>query len=159
MVNYRGESRELALPPLGPYPGGTQPGGTQPVRTSAPPASDDELFTESTPLAPRSPYSATKASADLLALAYHRTHGLDVVVTRCSNNYGPYQFPEKLIPLMVCNAMKGEPLPVYGDGLNVRDWIHVQDHCRGLDAVLRKGRSGEVYNFGGARRSAPTFRS
>ena len=116
---------------------------------SAPPASDDELFTESTPLAPRSPYSATKASADLLALAYHRTHGLDVVVTRCSNNYGPYQFPEKLIPLMVCNAMKGEPLPVYGDGLNVRDWIHVQDHCRGLDAVLRKGRSGEVYNFGG----------
>ncbi len=116
---------------------------------SAPPASDDELFTESTPLAPRSPYSATKASGDLLALAYHRTHGLDVVVTRCSNNYGPYQFPEKLIPLMVRNAMKGEPLPVYGDGLNVRDWIHVRDHCRGLDAALRKGRSGEVYNFGG----------
>ena len=108
-----------------------------------------ELFTESTPLAPRSPYSATKASGDLLALAYHRTHGLDVVVTRCSNNYGPYQFPEKLIPLMVSNAMKGEPLPVYGDGLNVRDWIHVGDHCRGLDAALRKGRSGEVYNFGG----------
>ncbi len=116
---------------------------------SASPDSDDELFTESTPLAPRSPYSATKASGDLLALAYHRTHGLDVVVTRCSNNYGPYQFPEKLIPLMVSNAMKGEPLPVYGDGLNVRDWIHVQDHCRGLDAALRKGRSGEVYNFGG----------
>ena len=116
---------------------------------SAPPASDDELFTESTPLAPRSPYSATKASGDLLALAYHQTHGLDVVVTRCSNNYGPYQFPEKLIPLMVSNAMKGEPLPVYGDGLNVRDWIHVRDHCRGLDAALRKGRSGEAYNFGG----------
>jgi len=108
-----------------------------------------ERFTESTPLAPRSPYSATKASGDMLALAYHRTHGLDVVVTRCSNNYGPYQFPEKLIPLMVSNAMKGEPLPVYGDGLNVRDWIHVRDHCRGLDAALREGRAGEVYNFGG----------
>ena len=106
-------------------------------------------FTESTPLAPRSPYSATKASGDLLALAYHRTHGLDVVVTRCSNNYGPYQFPEKLIPLMVSNSMKGDPLPVYGDGLNVRDWIHVRDHCRGLDAALRKGRPGEAYNFGG----------
>ena len=119
------------------------------ARGSARRDSDDELFTESTPLAPRSPYSATKASGDLLALAYHRTHGLDVVVTRCSNNYGPYQFPEKLIPLMVCNAMKGEPLPVYGDGLNVRDWIQVRDHCRGLDAALRKGRSGEAYNFGG----------
>ena len=116
---------------------------------SAPPASEHELFTESTPLAPRSPYSATKASGDMLALAYHRTHGLDVVVTRCSNNYGPFQFPEKLIPLMVNNAMKGEPLPVYGDGLNVRDWIHVRDHCRGLDAALRKGRAGEAYNFGG----------
>ena len=108
-----------------------------------------ERFTESTPLAPRSPYSATKAAGDMLALSYHWTHGLDVVVTRCSNNYGPYQFPEKLIPLMVSNAMKGDPLPVYGDGLNVRDWIHVQDHCRGLDASLRKGRSGEAYNFGG----------
>jgi dTDP-glucose 4,6-dehydratase len=108
-----------------------------------------ERFTESTPLAPRSPYSATKAAGDMLALAYHRTHGLDVVVTRCSNNYGPYQFPEKLIPLMVANAMKGDALPVYGDGLNVRDWIHVQDHCRGLDAALRKGRPGEAYNFGG----------
>jgi len=108
-----------------------------------------ERFTESTPLTPRSPYSATKASGDMLALAYHRTHGLDVVVTRCSNNYGPYQFPEKLIPLMVCNALKGDPLPVYGDGLNVRDWIHVRDHCRGLDGALRKGRSGEAYNFGG----------
>ena len=116
---------------------------------SGPPDTDDELFTESTPLAPRSPYSATKAAGDMLALAYHRTHGLDVVVTRCSNNYGPYQFPEKLIPLMVANALKGEPLPVYGDGLNVRDWIHVRDHCRGLDAALREGRSGEAYNFGG----------
>jgi len=116
---------------------------------AAPPEPDHELFTESTPLAPRSPYSATKASGDMLALAYHRTHGLDVVVTRCSNNYGPYQFPEKLIPLMVNNAIKGEPLPVYGDGLNVRDWIHVRDHCRGLDAALRKGQPGEAYNFGG----------
>lgn len=106
-------------------------------------------FTESTPLTPRSPYSATKASGDMLAVAYHSTHGLDVVVTRCSNNYGPYQFPEKLIPLMVTNAMSGESLPVYGDGLNVRDWIHVSDHCRGLDLALRQGRSGEVYNFGG----------
>ena len=85
----------------------------------------------------------------MLVLAYHRTHGLDVVVTRCSNNYGPYQFPEKLIPLMVTNAMSGEPLPVYGDGLNVRDWIHVNDHCRGLDLALRQGKPGEVYNFGG----------
>ncbi len=106
-------------------------------------------FTESTPLAPRSPYSATKAAGDMLALAYHRTHGLDVVITRCSNNYGPYQFPEKLIPLMVSNAMAGESLPVYGDGLNVRDWIQVGDHCRGLDLALRKGTAGEVYNFGG----------
>ncbi|MEE2668947.1 MAG: dTDP-glucose 4,6-dehydratase [Gemmatimonadota bacterium] len=113
------------------------------------PQVDPLRFTESTPLAPRSPYSATKASGDMLAVAYHCTHGLDVVVTRCSNNYGPHQFPEKLIPLMVTNAMRGEPLPVYGDGLNVRDWIHVSDHCRGLDLALQQGRSGEVYNFGG----------
>ena len=124
-------------------------GGDTAGRDAAPMAPEDDRFTESTPLAPRSPYSATKASGDMLLLAYHRTHGLDAVVTRCSNNYGPYQFPEKLIPLMVSNAMKGEPLPVYGDGLNVRDWIHVRDHCRGLDAALRKGRSGEAYNFGG----------
>jgi len=116
---------------------------------AGPMAAEDEFFTELTPLAPRSPYSATKASADMLVLAYHQTHGLDAIVTRCSNNYGPYQFPEKLIPLMVSNAMKGDALPVYGDGLNVRDWIHVRDHCRGLDAALRKGRSGEAYNFGG----------
>ena len=128
------------------------PGRDAAGRTAAdagPLAAEDEFFTESTPLAPRSPYSATKAAADMLVLAYHRTHGLDAIVTRCSNNYGPYQFPEKLIPLMVSNAMKGDPLPVYGDGLNVRDWIHVRDHCRGLDAALRKGRSGEAYNFGG----------
>jgi dTDP-glucose 4,6-dehydratase len=106
-------------------------------------------FTESTPLAPRSPYAATKAAADLLALAYHATHGMDVVVTRCSNNYGPYQFPEKLIPLMIANALEEEPLPVYGDGLNVRDWIHVDDHCRGIHAALTRGRAGRIYNFGG----------
>jgi dTDP-glucose 4,6-dehydratase len=106
-------------------------------------------FTEDTPLAPRSPYAATKAAADLLALSYHTTHGMDVVVTRCSNNYGPYQFPEKLIPLMVTNALEGRELPVYGDGLNVRDWIQVEDHCRGLAAALRKGVPGRVYNFGG----------
>ena len=106
-------------------------------------------FTERTPLAPRSPYSATKAAGDHLGLAYHVTHGLDVVVTRSSNNYGPRQFPEKLIPLMVRNALAGEPLPVYGDGLHVRDWIHVRDHGLGLLAAAERGAAGEVYNFGG----------
>ena len=107
-------------------------------------------FTEDTPLSPRSPYSASKAGSDLLARAYYATHGMDVVVTRCSNNYGAYQFPEKLIPLMVLNALAGKPLPVYGDGQNVRDWIHVDDHCRGIVAALERGRAGHVYNFGGA---------
>jgi dTDP-glucose 4,6-dehydratase len=106
------------------------------------------LFTEETPLAPSSPYSASKAGSDLLALAYAHTFGLPVVVTRCSNNYGPYQFPEKLIPLMIANALRDLPLPVYGDGLNVRDWIHVEDHCRGLLGALEDGRPGQVYNFG-----------
>jgi dTDP-glucose 4,6-dehydratase len=106
-------------------------------------------FTEDTPLAPRSPYSASKAAGDHLALAYHATHGMDVVVTRCSNNYGPYQFPEKLIPLMITRALRDEPLPVYGDGLYVRDWIHVRDHCRGLLVAAERGRAGHVYNFGG----------
>ncbi len=106
-------------------------------------------FTEETPLAPNSPYSASKASADLLVRAAHHTHGLDAVVTRCSNNYGPYQFPEKLIPLMIANALEGKPLPVYGDGKNVRDWIHVEDHCSGVLAAARRGRPGEVYNLGG----------
>jgi dTDP-glucose 4,6-dehydratase len=106
-------------------------------------------FTESSPIQPSSPYSASKASADLLALAYQHTYGLDVVVTRCSNNYGRYQFPEKLIPLMVVNALHDKPLPVYGDGGNVRDWLHVEDHCRALLMALEKGRSGEVYNIGG----------
>jgi dTDP-glucose 4,6-dehydratase len=107
------------------------------------------LFTETTPIHPNSPYAASKASSDLLALAWQHTYGLPVVVTRCSNNYGPYQFPEKLIPLMVCNAMRDIPLPVYGDGLNVRDWLHVRDHCAALVTVLRDGTPGEVYNIGG----------
>jgi dTDP-glucose 4,6-dehydratase len=105
-------------------------------------------FTESSPLSPSSPYSASKAAADLLALAYGRTFGMEVVVTRCSNNYGPYQFPEKLIPLMIANALEGKKLPVYGDGLQIRDWIHVEDHCRALLAALTDGRPGEVYNLG-----------
>ncbi len=106
-------------------------------------------FTESTPLAPNSPYSASKAAADLLCRAYHHTFGLPVLITRCSNNYGPYQFPEKLIPLMIANALDRRPLPVYGDGLNVRDWLYVEDHCTAIDAVLRRGLPGEVYNVGG----------
>ncbi|MEP7071899.1 MAG: dTDP-glucose 4,6-dehydratase [Verrucomicrobiota bacterium] len=106
-------------------------------------------FTEQSPLEPSSPYSASKASADLLALACFRTFGQDVVVTRCSNNYGPYQFPEKLIPLMIIKAIRNEALPVYGDGLNVRDWIHVRDHCAGIVAALFEGKAGAVYNFGG----------
>ncbi|HSN91172.1 MAG TPA: dTDP-glucose 4,6-dehydratase [Anaeromyxobacteraceae bacterium] len=106
------------------------------------------LFTEETPLDPSSPYSASKAASDLLALAYQRTFGVPVVVTRCSNNYGPYQFPEKLIPLMIANAIRDLPLPVYGDGMNVRDWIHVEDHCRGLLAALERGRAGQTYNLG-----------
>ncbi|MGE5830402.1 MAG: dTDP-glucose 4,6-dehydratase [Micromonosporaceae bacterium] len=106
-------------------------------------------WTESTPLAPNSPYAAAKAGSDLIALAYHRTHGLDVVVTRCSNNYGPYQFPEKVIPLFVTNLLDGQPVPLYGDGGNVRDWLHVSDHCAGVHLALTKGRAGEVYHIGG----------
>ncbi|HVM42889.1 MAG TPA: dTDP-glucose 4,6-dehydratase [Gemmatimonadales bacterium] len=108
----------------------------------------DAPFTEATPLNPTSPYAASKAAADLLALAFARTYGQDVVLTRCSNNYGPYQFPEKLIPLMISNALEGLRLPVYGDGRQVRDWIHVADHCEGVLAALERGRAGEVYNFG-----------
>jgi dTDP-glucose 4,6-dehydratase len=106
-------------------------------------------FTEASPLHPNSPYSASKAGSDLLALAYQHTFGLPVVVTRCSNNYGPYQFPEKLIPMMIAHAIEGKPLPVYGDGLNVRDWLHVGDHCAAIDVVLQSGAVGEVYNIGG----------
>ena len=105
-------------------------------------------FTEQSPIDPSSPYSASKGSADLLVLAAHRTYGQDVVVTRCSNNYGPYQFPEKLVPLAIVRALVGEPVPVYGDGLNVRDWIHVEDHCAAVFDVLMQGRAGEIYNVG-----------
>ena len=110
---------------------------------------DDPAFTETTSLTPNSPYAASKAGADFLVRAAHHTHGMDTVITRCSNNYGPYQFPEKLIPLFITNALADIPLPVYGDGMQVRDWIHVRDHCRGVDTALRHGRAGEVYNFGG----------
>lgn len=105
-------------------------------------------FTEQTSLSPNSPYSASKASADLIVKAYHRTYGLPINITRCSNNYGPFQFPEKLIPLMIINALNDKELPIYGDGLNVRDWIHVEDHCRAIDIVLHEGVIGEVYNVG-----------
>lgn len=107
------------------------------------------LFSEVTPLAPNSPYSASKAGADLLVRAYHETYGLHVNITRCSNNYGPYQFPEKLIPLMIRNALDNKPLTVYGDGLNIRDWLYVEDHCNAIALVLHQGRAGEIYNIGG----------
>ena len=110
---------------------------------------DTGYFTEETPLDPNSPYSASKASADLIALSYYETFGMDISITSCSNNYGPYQFPEKLIPLMITNAMNNKELRIDGDGLNVRDWLHVKDHCQAIDLVLRKGRAGEVYNIGG----------
>lgn len=109
----------------------------------------DLFFTEETPLHTSSPYSASKASADLLVLAYHRTYGLPVTISRCSNNYGPYHFPEKLIPLMIINALHDKALPVYGDGANVRDWLYVEDHCSAIDLIIRQGREGEVYNVGG----------
>lgn len=106
-------------------------------------------FTETTPYAPNSPYSASKASSDHLVRAWHHTFGLPTLITNCSNNYGPYQFPEKLIPLMTLNAIEGKPLPVYGDGMNVRDWLYVEDHCTALETVMKKGRVGETYNVGG----------
>lgn len=109
----------------------------------------DLFFTEQTPIHTSSPYSSSKAGADLLVLAYHRTYGLPVTVSRCSNNYGPYHFPEKLIPLMIANALYDKPLPVYGEGLNVRDWLYVEDHCKAIDLIVRQGRVGEVYNVGG----------
>ena len=107
------------------------------------------MFTEKTPLSPNSPYSASKASADMIVRAYHETYGLPVNITRCSNNYGPFQFPEKLIPLMINNCKAGEALPVYGDGMQIRDWLHVSDHCNAIDTVLHKGGDGEIYNVGG----------
>ena len=109
----------------------------------------DLLFTERTPLHASSPYSASKAAADLLCQAYHRTYDLPVTISRCSNNYGPYQFPEKLIPLMITNALAGKPLPVYGEGVNVRDWLYVEDHCAAIDLILQHGAPGQIYNIGG----------
>ena len=109
----------------------------------------DLFFTETTPIHTSSPYSSSKAGADLLVLAYYRTYGLPITISRCSNNYGPYQYPEKLIPLMIINALHDKPLPVYGDGQNVRDWLYVEDHCRAIDLILQKGKVGEIYNVGG----------
>ncbi|MDD6157953.1 MAG: dTDP-glucose 4,6-dehydratase [bacterium] len=109
----------------------------------------DLFFTEETPIHTSSPYSSSKAGADLLVMAYHRTYGLPVSISRCSNNYGPYQFPEKLIPLMIANSLADKPLPVYGEGLNVRDWLYVEDHCKAIDLIIHRGRVGEVYNVGG----------
>jgi dTDP-glucose 4,6-dehydratase len=110
---------------------------------------EDPAFSETTPYAPNSPYSASKAASDHLVRAYHHTYGLEVTTSNCSNNYGPYQYPEKLIPLFLLNALEGRPLPIYGDGMNVRDWLHVEDHCRGIEACLVKGVPGETYNIGG----------
>jgi dTDP-glucose 4,6-dehydratase len=112
-------------------------------------STDKGFFSEESPLSPSSPYSASKTAADLLCLAYFKTHHLPAIITRCTNNFGPYQFPEKLIPLAVTNALEDKRIPVYGDGLNVRDWIFVDDHCRGLDVVIQKGRPGQIYNIGG----------
>ncbi|MFL6239999.1 MAG: dTDP-glucose 4,6-dehydratase [Actinomycetes bacterium] len=112
---------------------------------------EEGSWTEESPLLPNSPYSAAKAGGDLITRAYARTHGLNVSITRCSNNYGPYQFPEKVIPLFVTNLLDGRKVPLYGDGLNVRDWLHVDDHCRGIQIVLEKGAPGEIYNIGGGR--------
>ena len=123
--------------------------GTDEVYGDLPLDRPDLFFTEDLPLQASSPYSASKASADLLAMAYHRTYGLPVTISRCSNNYGPYQFPEKLIPLMIANALADKPLPVYGTGENVRDWLYVEDHCRAIDMILENGKVGEVYNIGG----------
>lgn len=123
--------------------------GTDEVYGDLPLDRPDLFFTEDLPLQASSPYSASKASADLLAMAYHRTYGLQVTISRCSNNYGPYQFPEKLIPLMIANALADKPLPVYGTGENVRDWLYVEDHCRAIDMILENGKVGEVYNIGG----------
>ncbi|MEC1769906.1 dTDP-glucose 4,6-dehydratase [Schinkia azotoformans] len=110
---------------------------------------ENGYFTEDTPLSPNSPYSASKASADLLVRSYHKTYGLNVNITRCSNNYGPFQFPEKLIPLMIINTIQGKKLPIYGNGKNIRDWLHVEDHCSAIDLVIHKGIAGEIYNIGG----------
>ena len=123
--------------------------GTDEVYGDLPLDRPDLFFTEETPIHTSSPYSSSKAAADLLAMAYYRTYGLPVSISRCSNNYGAYQFPEKLIPLMIANALNDKPLPVYGEGKNVRDWLYVEDHCKAIDLIVRKGRVGEIYNIGG----------
>ena len=123
--------------------------GTDEVYGDLPLDRPDMFFTEDLPLKPSSPYSASKAGADFLVQAYHRTFGVNVSLSRCSNNYGPYQFPEKMIPLMIANALADKPLPVYGEGINVRDWLYVEDHCRAIDLIIRKGENGCVYNVGG----------
>ncbi|MCR5332173.1 MAG: dTDP-glucose 4,6-dehydratase [Lachnospiraceae bacterium] len=123
--------------------------GTDEVYGDLPLDRPDLFFTEDLPLKPSSPYSASKAGADFLVLAYHRTFGVNVSISRCSNNYGPYQFPEKMIPLMIANALADKPLPVYGEGINVRDWLYVDDHCRAIDMIIRNGADGCVYNVGG----------
>lgn len=128
--------------------------GTDEVYGDLPLDRTDLFFVETMPLTASSPYSASKASADLLVLAYNRTFGLPVTISRCSNNYGPYQFPEKLIPLMIANALEDKPLPVYGEGLNVRDWLYVEDHCRAIDLIIHNGKVGEVYNIGGHNEKA-----
>lgn len=122
---------------------------TDEVYSDLPLDKPDLFFTEETPIHTSSPYSSSKAGADLLVLAYYRTYGLPVTISRCSNNYGPYHFPEKLIPLMIANALADKPLPVYGEGLNVRDWLYVEDHCKAIDLIIHNGRVGEVYNVGG----------
>ncbi len=123
--------------------------GTDEVYGDLPLDRPDLFFTEETPLHTSSPYSASKAAADLLCLSYHRTYGIPLTISRCSNNYGPYQFPEKLIPLMIANCLNDKPLPVYGEGKNVRDWLYVEDHCKAIDLILQKGKDGEIYNIGG----------
>ncbi len=128
--------------------------GTDEVYGDLPLNRPDLLFVETMPLTASSPYSASKASADLLVMAYNRTFGLPATISRCSNNYGPYQFPEKLIPLMIANATADKPLPVYGQGLNVRDWLYVEDHCKAIDMIIHRGKDGEVYNIGGHNEKA-----
>lgn len=128
--------------------------GTDEVYGDLPLNRPDLLFVETMPLTASSPYSASKASADLLVMAYNRTFGLPATISRCSNNYGPYQFPEKLIPLMIANATADKPLPVYGEGLNVRDWLYVEDHCKAIDMIIHRGKDGEVYNIGGHNEKA-----
>lgn len=149
LANDRSSNRQIAKSPDRQIPFRFVHIGTDEVYGELPLDRPDLKFTEDTPIKPNSPYSSSKAAADMLALAYHHTFGMDVVVTRCSNNFGPYQYPEKVIPLFVTNLIDGKKVPLYGDGKNVRDWLHVIDHCEAILAVLEGGKSGEVYNIGG----------